>query len=109
MHERANIVLNTADRAKLERVIANRNSPQKHVKHVWRAKIVLLTADGHGTVEINAADRQGQDSYLAVARAIWCRRCRGTVARQDAALAHSALGFRNCRARGGAHLGRPPA
>src|SRR5262249_29451965 len=29
--------------------VANRNSPQKHV---WRAKIVLLTADGHGTAEI---------------------------------------------------------
>ena len=28
---------------------ANRNSPQKHV---WRAKIVLLTADGHGTADI---------------------------------------------------------
>jgi hypothetical protein len=32
-----------ADRARLEAVVANRNSPQKHV---WRARIVLLTADG---------------------------------------------------------------
>jgi transposase len=38
-----------ADRARLEAVVANRNSPQKHV---WRARIVLLTADGLGTVEI---------------------------------------------------------
>jgi hypothetical protein len=38
-----------ADRRALEAVVANRNSPQKHV---WRAKIVLLTADGHGTTEI---------------------------------------------------------
>jgi len=38
-----------ADRARLEAVAANRNSPQKHV---WRARIVLLTADGLGTVEI---------------------------------------------------------
>jgi transposase len=30
-------------------VVANRNSPQKHV---WRARIVLLTADGRGTAEI---------------------------------------------------------
>jgi hypothetical protein len=30
-------------------IVANRNSPQKHV---WRVKIVLLTADGHGTAEI---------------------------------------------------------
>jgi hypothetical protein len=49
MHERTNIQLSAADRKKLESIIANRNSPQKHV---WRAKIVLLTADGHGTVEI---------------------------------------------------------
>jgi transposase len=38
-----------ADRVRLEAVAANRNSPQKHV---WRARIVLLTADGFGTVEI---------------------------------------------------------
>ena len=38
-----------ADRARLEAVAANRNSPQKHV---WRATIILLTANGLGTVEI---------------------------------------------------------
>jgi transposase len=38
-----------ADRARLEAVVANRNSPQKHV---WRSRIVLLSADGVGTVEI---------------------------------------------------------
>jgi transposase len=37
------------ERARLASVAANRNSPQKHV---WRAQIVLLTADGLGTVEI---------------------------------------------------------
>src|SRR5262249_58538061 len=52
MHERTNIQLSAADRKKLESVIANRNSPQKHV---WRAKIVLVTADGHGTAEIMRA------------------------------------------------------
>src|SRR4029079_1812455 len=40
------------DRSKLKAVVANRNSPQKHV---WRAKIVLLTADGRGTAEIMQA------------------------------------------------------
>ncbi len=49
MHKRAEISLSGADRSALEAVIANRNSPQKHV---WRARIVLLTADGHGTHEI---------------------------------------------------------
>src|ERR1700722_17425510 len=52
MHERTNIRLNAADRGELEAVVADRNSPQKHV---WRAKIVLLTADGCGTAEIMRA------------------------------------------------------
>jgi transposase len=52
MHERTNIQLNRGERSKLEVVIANRNSPQKHV---WRAKIVLLTAAGRGTAEIMQA------------------------------------------------------
>ena len=38
-----------ADRRRLASIVANRNSPQKHV---WRARIVLLTADGLGTAEI---------------------------------------------------------
>jgi transposase len=52
MHERTNIQLSAADRRELEAVAANRNSPQKHA---WRAKIVLLTADDHGTAEIMRA------------------------------------------------------
>jgi len=43
------IEVNAADRARLEAVVADRNSPQKHV---WRAQIVLLTAAGIGTNEI---------------------------------------------------------
>ena len=41
--------VSAADRARLEAVVADRNSPQKHV---WRARIVLPTAAGPGTVEI---------------------------------------------------------
>jgi transposase len=52
MHQRTNIRLSAAARRELEAVVANRNSPQKHV---WRARIVLLTASGHGTAEIMAA------------------------------------------------------
>ena len=43
------VTVNTADRARLEAVVANRNSLQKHV---WRCRIVLLTADGLGTAAI---------------------------------------------------------
>jgi len=48
---RKGIVVNVkaADRRRLAAVVANRNSPQKHV---WRARIVLLAADGLGTAEI---------------------------------------------------------
>ena len=41
--------VSSADRARLESIVADRNSPQKHV---WRARIVLLTGDGVGTNEI---------------------------------------------------------
>ena len=43
------ITLTAPDRRRLEAIIRNRNAPQKHV---WRAEIVLLSADDHGTVEI---------------------------------------------------------
>jgi transposase len=49
MREGITVEVSSADRARLEAVVVDRNSPQKHV---WRARIVLLTADGHGTVEI---------------------------------------------------------
>jgi len=41
--------LSTGDRSRLEAIVRDRNTPQKHA---WRADIVLLSADGHGTVEI---------------------------------------------------------
>jgi len=44
------IRLGLRDREWLEAVVASRNSPQKHV---WRARIVLLSADGIGTMEIH--------------------------------------------------------
>src|SRR5208283_267886 len=43
------IDVNPASRARLEAIVADRNSAQKHV---WRARIVLLTAAGAGTNEI---------------------------------------------------------
>jgi transposase len=49
MREGIRVEVRAADRARLEAVAADRNSPQKHV---WRAKIVLATADGCGTAEV---------------------------------------------------------
>jgi transposase len=49
MREGISIEVSAADRGRLERVVADRNSPQKHV---WRARIILATAAGCGTAEI---------------------------------------------------------
>ncbi len=43
------ISVSPSDRSRLLEIVADRNSPQKHV---WRARIVLLSADGVGTKEI---------------------------------------------------------
>jgi transposase len=49
MREGIIVEVSAVDRSRLEAIVADRNSPQKHV---WRARIVLLTADGLGTGEI---------------------------------------------------------
>ena len=46
------ISLNSSAYARLVEIAADRNSPQKHV---WRAQIVLLSAQGVGTNEIMLA------------------------------------------------------
>ena len=43
------VEITAAERDRLEAIVADRNSPQKHV---WRAEIVLATADGPDTVAI---------------------------------------------------------
>ena len=43
------IWVSPGDRSRLERLVLDRNTPQKHV---WRARIVLLSRDGLGTMEI---------------------------------------------------------
>jgi hypothetical protein len=40
------VQVSDADRTRLAAIVVDRNSPQKQV---WRAQIVLLTADGVGT------------------------------------------------------------
>jgi len=48
---RAGITVNVTpeDRHRLEAIVSDRSAPQKHV---WRANIILATADGCGTFEI---------------------------------------------------------
>ena len=49
--------LGPGDRERLEAVIGSGNSPQKHV---WRARIVLLSADGVGTMAIQRQTGKGK-------------------------------------------------
>lgn len=49
---RVSISVLAADRRRLETIVADRHMPQKHV---WRARIMLLSADGAGTNAIMAA------------------------------------------------------
>ena len=46
------VEVTAADAARLEAVVANRNSPQKHV---WREWIILLTSEGMGAAAVMAA------------------------------------------------------
>ena len=52
MRSGISISVSAADRRRLETIVADRNTPQKHV---WRARIILCTADGLGTNAIMAA------------------------------------------------------
>ena len=49
MREGIAVEVSAADRARLKAIVADRNSPQKHV---WRAAVILATAAGCGTAEI---------------------------------------------------------
>ena len=49
MRNGISITLKPGDRRRLKALTRDRNAPQKHV---WRAEIVLLSADGIGTNEI---------------------------------------------------------
>jgi len=49
MRKGIEIEVSAADRARLEAIVADRNSPRKHV---WRARILLATADGCGTAAV---------------------------------------------------------
>jgi hypothetical protein len=52
MRKGISVTVTPADRVRLDAIVRDRNSPQKHV---WRARIVLLTADGKGTNAITKA------------------------------------------------------
>lgn len=80
------LYLGPDDRAELQALVADRNTPRKLV---WRAEIVLATSDGHGTFEIMRRAKTSkptvwrwQERYLDAGVAgrrghRGCRRCLG--------------------------------
>src|SRR5918998_3252838 len=57
MRDGIEVRLRPGDRERLEAVVCDRKSSQHHV---WRARIVLMTADGAGTMAIRAATGKGK-------------------------------------------------
>src|SRR6516164_8215876 len=57
MRKGITVEVTPADRARLQSIIGDRNSPQKHV---WRAQIIVLTADGAGTTAITRTVGKGK-------------------------------------------------
>jgi hypothetical protein len=63
MRKGISIEVTAADRARLLSIIRDGNSPQKHV---WRARIIVLTADGAGTTAVMRAVGKGKTAQAAV-------------------------------------------
>jgi transposase len=57
MRKGISITVTAKDRVRLDTIIRNRNSPQKHV---WRARIIALTGDGAGISAITRAVGKGK-------------------------------------------------
>src|SRR6516162_4484653 len=57
MRKGIEVRLGPGDRDRLEGIIGSGNSPQKHV---WRARIVLLSGDGVGTMAIQRQTGKGK-------------------------------------------------
>jgi hypothetical protein len=70
MRKGIEIDVSATDCARLEAIVADRNSPQKHV---WRARIILATADGLRHRRGDAPRRRRQAQRLALAGALHAR------------------------------------
>src|SRR6201987_5453512 len=57
MRKGISVTVTPADRMRLQSIIRDRNSPQKHV---WRARIIVLAADIEGTIAIMRAVGKGK-------------------------------------------------
>ncbi len=76
------------DRDRLEAIIADRNSPQKHV---WRAAIVLASANGLGTVAIMHRTGKGKTAVWRWQEALWATFSKGAVGRRRRSVARYSI------------------
>ena len=74
--------LSPTDRKRLQAIVDDRNSPQKHV---WRARIVLATADGLGTAAIMRAAGVSKTAVWRWQARFMAEGVDGPAARQDPA------------------------
>src|SRR5262245_24146674 len=81
------ITLQAKDRRRLEAIVRDRNALQKHV---WRAEIVLLTAEGLRTVEIMRRTGKSKTCVWRWQERFMQESVEGLLLRQDAALASGA-------------------
>ncbi len=85
MRKGISIEVTAADRGRLQSIVRDRNSPQKHV---WRARIVLPSSDGLGTMAIMRAVAKGKTVVWRHVAALYGGVGGGADPRQDPALAH---------------------
>ena len=93
MRKGISITVTPADRVRLQSIIRDRNSPQKHV---WRARIIVLTADGNGTTAITRAVGKGKTVVWRWQERFIHKGVEG-LTREDPALAHPAAAARDRR------------
>ena len=98
------LTLSPTDRDRLADVIRDRNPPQKHV---WRAEIVLLSAEGAGTREIMRRTGKSKTCVWRWQERFAAGRRRRAAAGQDPALAHPAAWRGGGRAGGHPDARRP--
>jgi hypothetical protein len=100
------ISIGGADRERLERLVRDRNTPQKVV---WRARIVLLANDGLTAEAIAAAVGQEPADGSPLAPPPYGRGGRGAFEGRDPALARQAAAARDDQASGGHDAARETA
>src|SRR6202795_1161069 len=97
MRKGIEVRLGPGDRERLEAVIGSGNSPQKHV---WRARIVLLSADGVGTMAIQRQTGKGKPTIWRWQARFLAQRCRRFLRQAEPAAAQAWRLQGHCRSPG---------